>query len=92
MYETENWFQDADNLNGWLDEGGLDNLLKHQINISFDYAYRRFREDIQERDPREWVPRFSVFKRVIREHIRKNPELDIVRRSKGYRIIERVLV
>jgi len=92
VYETENWFQDADNLNGWLDEGGLDNLLKHQDNITFDYAYRRFREDIQERDPREWVPRFSVFKHAIREHIRKDPQLDIVRRSKGYRIIKRVLV
>ena len=42
MYETEEWFQDADNLKGWLEEGDLDNLLKYQDIISFAYAYRRF--------------------------------------------------
>ena len=26
--ETEDWFRDADNLTGWLDEGSLENLLK----------------------------------------------------------------
>ena len=38
------------------------------------------------------APVFFVFKRVIHEHIRKAPELDIVKRSKGYRIIVRVFV
>ena len=90
--ETEEWFQEADNLRGWLEDGGLEKLLQHHENFSYDDAYRRFREDIQERDPREWVARYSVFKRIVREHVRKDPELDIVRRSHGYRIIERVLV
>ena len=89
---AEEWFQEADNLRGWLEDGGLEKLLQHHENFSYDDAYRRFREDIQERDPREWVARYSVFKRIVREHVRKDPELDIVRRSHGYRIIERVLV
>jgi hypothetical protein len=33
-----------------------------------------------------------VFKRIVREYVRKDPELEIVRQSGGYRIVERVLV
>ena len=90
--ETSEWFEDVDNLRGWLDAGGLDRLLKRQDNISYDTAYREFRVHIQDRDPREWVPRYSVFKRVVREYVKEDPELDIIRRSEGVRIIERVLV
>ena len=90
--ETEEWFQDADNLAGWLDEGGLENLLKHRKSLSYDEAYRSFREIIEERGPGEWIPRYSVFKRVVREYVKGDPELDIVRHSGGYRIVERVLV
>jgi phage/plasmid-associated DNA primase len=90
--ETEEWFQDADNLAGWLDEGGLENLLKHRKSLSYDEAYRSFRENIEERGPGEWIPRYSVFKRIVREYVKKDPELEIVRQSGGYRIVERVLV
>ena len=90
--ETAEWFEDVDNLRGWLDEGGLGRLLKRQDKISYDTAYREFRVHIQDRDPREWVPRYSVFKRVVREYVKEDPELDIIRRSEGFRIIERVLV
>ena len=90
--ETEEWFQDADSLTGWLEEGGLENLLKHRKNLSYDEAYRSFREDIEERGPREWIPRYSVFKRIVCEYVKGDPELEIVRHSGGYRIVERVLV
>ena len=90
--ETEEWFQDADNLAGWLDEGGLENLLKHRKSLSYDEAYRSFRENIEERGPGEWIPRYSVFKRIVREYVKGDPELEIVRQSGGYRIVERVLV
>ncbi len=90
--ETEEWFQDADSLTGWLEEGGLENLLKHRKGLSYDEAYRSFRENIEERGPGEWIPRYSVFKRIVREYVRKDPELEIVRQSGGYRIVERVLL
>ena len=86
------WFQDADNLAGWLEEGGLENLLKHRKSLSYDEAYRSFREIIEERGPREWIPSYSVFKRVVREYVTGDPELDIVRHSGAYRIVKRVLV
>jgi len=90
--ETEEWFQDADNLRGWLEEGHLEKLFDYRDDISYDAAYREFRQTIQERDPREWVPRYSIFKRVVREYVKEDPELEIVRRSGGYRIIKRVLI
>ena len=90
--ETEEWFQDADNLAGWLEEGGIENLLKHRKSLSYDEAYRSFRENIEERGPGEWIPRYSVFKRIVREYVKKDPELEIARHSGGYRIVERVLI
>ena len=73
--ETEEWFQDADNLAGWLEEGGLENLLKHRKSLSYDEAYRSFRENIEERGPGEWIPRYSVFKRIVREYVKKRPRV-----------------
>ena len=89
---TEEWFQDADSLMGWIDEGGIENLLKQRKNLSFDEAYRSYREVIEARGPGEWIPRYSVFKRIVREYVKKDPQLDIVRHSGGYRIVERMLV
>jgi P4 family phage/plasmid primase-like protien len=89
---TEEWFQDADNLMGWIDEGGINKLLKHNKRLSYDEAYRSYREVVESRGPREWISRYSVFKRIVREYVKKDPELDIVRHSEGYRIVERKLV
>jgi hypothetical protein len=90
--KTEEWFQDADSLTGRLEEGGLESLLKRCQGLSYAETYRSFRENIEERGPGEWIPRYSVFKRIVREYVKKDPELEIVRQSGGYRIVERVLV
>ena len=90
--ETEQWFRDADNANAWLDDGGLERLLRHRKHVSFDDAFRAFREDINERDAREWIPPFSSFRAMVRAYVDTNPELEIVRHAAGYRIVERLLV
>ena len=79
-------------MTGWLDEGSLEKLLKFTKSLSFDAAYQSFRKMIEERGPGEWIPRYSVFKRIVREYVKEDPELDIVRHSGGYRIVNRVLV
>ena len=89
---TDEWFQDADSLMGWIDEGGIETLLKHRKHLSYDEAYKRYREVVETRGPGEWISRYSVFKRIIRDYVRKNPELDIVRHSGGFIIVERTLV
>jgi putative DNA primase/helicase len=89
---TEEWFQDADSLMGWIDEGGIENLLKHRKHLSYDEAYKSYREAVETRGPGEWISRYSVFKRIIREYVNKDPQLDIVRHSGGRRIVERTLV
>jgi hypothetical protein len=89
--ETEQWFRDADNANAWLDDGGLERLLRHRKHVSFDDAFRAFREDINERDAREWIPPFSSFRAMVRAYVDTNPELEIVRHAAGYRIVERLL-
>jgi len=89
---TEEWFQDDDSLMGWIDEGGIENLLKQMKKFSFDDAYQSFRKVLEGRGPEERAPRYSVFKRIVREYVKKDPELDIVRHSGGYRIVQRNLV
>lgn len=89
---TEEWFQDADNLMGWIDEGGIENLFKHSKYVSFDDAYKCYRQVVEARGPGEWLTRYSVFKRIVRGYVKNNPQLDIVRRSEGYRIVEKMLV
>jgi|TARA_B110000196_G_C20957794_1_gene572464 hypothetical protein len=54
--ETEEWYRDADSLTGWLDEGGLENLLKRTRNLSYDESYQSFRNAIEDRGPGEWIP------------------------------------
>ncbi|MBO37649.1 MAG: hypothetical protein CMM75_00520 [Rhodospirillaceae bacterium] len=90
--ETEAWFADADTLRSWLEDDKIGRILEHQGGISYGDLFKRFREEITDIDPREYVPRFPVFKRVVREYVKQNPELEIVRRSAGYRIIKRVLL
>ena len=89
---TEEWFQDADNLMEWIDEGGIEKLFKHGKYASFDDAFKSYREVVEARGPGEWLSRYSVFKRIVREYVKKDPQLDIVRHSGGYRIVERMLV
>ena len=89
---TEEWFQDADNLMGWIDEGGIENLFKHSKYVSFDDAYKCYRQVVEARGPGEWLTRYSVFKRIVRGYVKNNPQLDIVRRSEGYRMVEKMLV
>ena len=89
---TEEWFHDADNLMGWIDEGGIENLLRRGKYASFDDAYKSYREVVEARGPGEWLSRYSVFKRIVREYVKNDPQLDIVRHSEGYRIVEKMLV
>ena len=90
--ETDQWFRDADNANAWLDDGGIERLLRYRKHVSFDDAFRAFREDINERDAREWIPPFSSFRAMVRAYVDINPELEIVRHAGGYKIVERLLV
>ncbi len=89
---TEEWFFDSDNLIGWLEEDGIERLLEHQSKISMLDAYKSYREVVENLGPGEWTVRYSVFKRTIRDYVKKHPELDIVRHAEGYRIVERTLV
>ena len=79
-------------MTGWLEEGRLESLLKRRQLLTYDEAYQSLRENIEERGPGEWTPRYSVFKRIVREYVKGDPELEIVRQSGGYRIVERVLL
>jgi P4 family phage/plasmid primase-like protien len=90
--ETEAWFEDADNLGSWLEDEGIVRLANHKNGISYADAFTSFREHMDAIDPREYVPRFPVFRRVVRQYVEENPELEIVRLSAGYRIIKRLLV
>ena len=67
---TEEWFQDANNLMGWIDEGGIENLFKHSKCVSFDDAYKCYRQVVEARGPEEWLTRYSVFKRIVRGYVK----------------------
>ncbi|MDC0971445.1 bifunctional DNA primase/polymerase [Alphaproteobacteria bacterium] len=88
---TEQWFHDADLIQMWFEDGGIEKHVKERPVLCKD-LFLWFKDDVREIAEGAFIPGHRRFVEKIKAVLKHDPEFEVFRASDGNAVRRRVLV
>ena len=88
---TEQWFHDADLIQMWFEDGGIERSIKDKPVLCKD-LFMNFKTDIKDIAEGSFIPSHRRFVEKIKASLKNDSEYEVVRASDGNAVRRRMLV
>ena len=88
---TEQWFHDADLIQMWFEDGGIERSIKDKPVLCKD-LFMNFKTDVKDIAEGSFIPSHRRFVEKIKASLKNDPEYEVVRASDGNAVRRRMLV